>query len=379
MGHSADNSFFERKREWSERKDLILRHYLTPYLPKVATQKRPILIVDGFAGPGIFGDGKPGSPIIVCDAIANRPQSMAALEVRALFIEKDQTLHERLSRAVRERLFASTRCKSFLDAIDEIHEAAKSRSTFLYIDPFTVKGLQWAALERVFGLVSQGLSVEVLLNLNVDSFCRRGLAALARPTPAPSKDLPDPDDEGESEVDTLDDIAGGDWWQAILRGSGDYATMCTEVTAQFCSKFRTHFAEVCFHPVKELTRHKVPKYVLVFGSRHPHALRLMNDAMCKSRDVQADLEQPPEPTLFETRSETLVPDIQKLPDLVLSHLQQRMTRGTLILKVIRSAFCQYPETEIRQAISALIKDGRIVSATGSHRIRDEVEVWRPGH
>jgi len=377
MGHGADSSFFETKRAWSERKDLILRHYLTPYLPKVATQRRPILIVDGFAGPGSFGDGKPGSPIIICDAIASRPPSMAALEVRALFIEKDQALYARLTKAVQDRLFASTLCKPFLEAVDEIHEAARSRSTFLYIDPFTVKGLQWAALERVFRLVSQGLSVEVLLNLNVDSFCRRGLAALARPTPAASDDLPESDDEGASEVDTLDDIAGGDWWQAILRGSGEYATMCSQVTDQFCRKFRTHFAEVCFHPVKELTRHKVPKYVLVFGSRHSDALRLMNDAMCKSRDVQADREQPTEPTLFETRSETLVPDVQKLPDLVLSHLQGQMTRGTLILKVIRSAFCQYPETEIRQAIKTLIRDGSIVSETRGSKINDEVRVWRP--
>ncbi len=133
MGHEADSSFFESKRPWSERKDLILGYYLKPYLPKVAQLRKPILIVDGFAGPGKFGDGKSGSPVIICDAISTRPPSMATARIKAIFIEKNQALHSRLSVNVQDRVFAQTRCMSFLDVIDEIYREAQSSTTFLYL------------------------------------------------------------------------------------------------------------------------------------------------------------------------------------------------------------------------------------------------------
>ena len=47
--------FFKAKRPWSKYKDFILGYYLEPYIPKVATLKKPILIVDCFAGCGRFG------------------------------------------------------------------------------------------------------------------------------------------------------------------------------------------------------------------------------------------------------------------------------------------------------------------------------------
>ena len=42
-----------------EYKDFILNYYLEPYIPKVNTLKKPILIIDCFAGRGSFDDGQP--------------------------------------------------------------------------------------------------------------------------------------------------------------------------------------------------------------------------------------------------------------------------------------------------------------------------------
>ena len=61
--------FFKAKRPWSKYKDFILGYYLEPYIPKVATLKKPILVVDCFAGCGRFGDGEPGSPLIIAPII----------------------------------------------------------------------------------------------------------------------------------------------------------------------------------------------------------------------------------------------------------------------------------------------------------------------
>src|SRR5436305_12769116 len=70
MGSKYRNSFFDTKREWSKYKDAILDYYLRPYLQKVKEIKagrgrKPICIVDMFAGRGEFKTGEPGSPRII--------------------------------------------------------------------------------------------------------------------------------------------------------------------------------------------------------------------------------------------------------------------------------------------------------------------------
>ena len=41
-----ENTFFKGKREWSKLKDAVLNQYLPPYLKKVNTLNRPIILVD---------------------------------------------------------------------------------------------------------------------------------------------------------------------------------------------------------------------------------------------------------------------------------------------------------------------------------------------
>lgn len=94
MPHRADNSFFDKKRPWSQQKDNILGYYLHPYLTKVSQLRKPILLVDGFAGPGKFLDGKLGSPLILCRQAETARQRGA--EVSVLCIERDEELFRRL-------------------------------------------------------------------------------------------------------------------------------------------------------------------------------------------------------------------------------------------------------------------------------------------
>jgi len=63
--------FFKGKRPWSKIKDKVIGDYLVPYLRKVSRLRRKIIIVDAFAGQGIFEDGTKGSPLIICE-IAER-------------------------------------------------------------------------------------------------------------------------------------------------------------------------------------------------------------------------------------------------------------------------------------------------------------------
>jgi len=63
----TENEFFKGKRPWSKIKDQVIGNYLVPYLNKISKLREKIVIVDAFAGPGIFDDGSRGSPFIICD------------------------------------------------------------------------------------------------------------------------------------------------------------------------------------------------------------------------------------------------------------------------------------------------------------------------
>ena len=50
----------------------ILKAYLSAWLPIIArTFTSPIVYVDGFAGPGVYKNGKPGSPKVASDTMLN--------------------------------------------------------------------------------------------------------------------------------------------------------------------------------------------------------------------------------------------------------------------------------------------------------------------
>jgi three-Cys-motif partner protein len=381
MGHKADKSFFDEKRHWSKRKDKILECYLPPYLSKIATQGYPVLIVDAFAGPGKFGDGEPGSPLIICQNVKNALSKGLSVPVSVLCIEDDEELYSQLSRLIGEYPFAEAKHGKFGDSIQQIQEKAKDHSVFLYIDPFTVEGLDWVRMDFIFQHLSVShMSIEVLMNFNARSFVRRGLAALKLAVPESNPEIEDTEEIDTPLVTTpsverLNIVAGGDWWQNILDASSSFPEKVRNIKNGVCERLKERFREVCQHPVKALPHHVVPKYYLIFGSRHPDALKLMNDEMVKSLQTLADLAKPKDPTLFEMRSTELVPDVEKLPLIILRHASQPKQRGLVILAVIREYFCQFSVKQIRRCIERMLGEGRLESETGKVRINDKVKIF----
>ena len=381
MGHKADKSFFNEKRHWSKRKDKILECYLPPYLSKIATQGHPVLIVDAFAGPGKFGDGELGSPLIICQSIKEALARGLSVPVHALCIDDDRELFFELSRLTGQYPFAEAKYGKFGDYIQDIQEKAKDHSVFLYVDPWTVEGLEWDRMDRIFQHLSiSNMSIEILMNFNAVSFVRRGLATLKLAIPELNLEIEDAEEIDAPlvtppSIEGLSTVVGGDWWQNILESSSSYAEKIQNVTNGVCERLSERFRETCQHAIKALPHHTVPKYYLIFGSRHPEALKLMNNEMVKSLQTLADLAKPKDPTLFEMRSIELVPDIEKLPSIVLKHASQPTERGLVILAVIREHFCQFSVKQIRGCIERMLRGGKLKSETGKIRINDKVKIF----
>jgi hypothetical protein len=296
-------------------------------------------------------------------------------------IEAEKGLFLQLDKSLAPFPFATAIHGKFGDHIEVVERKAKNHSVFLYVDPWTVEGLDWQRMDRVFQHLSiSKMSVEILLNFNSPSFVRRGLAALRLVVPESDPQIEDPEEidiafATPPSIESLNVVVGGDWWHPILSSSATFTSKVQSLTSGLCARLSQRFSEVGQHSIKALPHHTVPKYSLIFASRHPDALILMNDQMVKSRKTLAELAKPKDPTLFEMRPTDLVPDIEILPQVILKHASQPRERGTVILDVIRECFGQFGRKDIRASIEKMLKDGQLQSKTGKVRINDKVKIF----
>ena len=366
MGHKADDSFFDKKRPWSERKDAILQYYLKPYLAKVAKLRRPILIVDGFAGRGKFRDGQDGSPLIICQKALEAHRAGTEISVRC--VEPDEHRHQTLQENLRPFPFAQAVRSDFADDLPKIEALCRKSTVFLYIDPWVVHHLEWAPLDTLFKNIGKSeMSLEVLLNFSAPQFVRCGLAALQRQVPSIDASFEDADEldmpVGESpSLERLNKIVDGTWWRSILTTDSAFPDQVERIAAQLCGKLRERFGEAGYLAIRARDTHRVPKYHLLFASRSVDGLVLMNDAMvnsCRQKIYMLDL-------FSEEERE----------ELILARADHRVARGALIANVIRSAFCRHSWKEIRGTIERLLKAGKLKSESGRPRINDQTKIWR---
>ena len=93
---NIEKEFFQGKRPWSKIKDKVLQGYMPPYLRKVAKLKKQILLIDGFAGPGVFDDQTEGSPIIMCEAA----EQHCLQQYTTLFVNHNANHHQKLKHSL---------------------------------------------------------------------------------------------------------------------------------------------------------------------------------------------------------------------------------------------------------------------------------------
>lgn len=378
MGHQADATFFERKRPWSERKDRILDYYLQPYLNKIAALRKPILLVDAFAGPGLFGDGKPGSPLIISRRVAAFQRTHPNTTCRVLCVEPDPKLHAELERNLQPHPFATARFGTFQQALPEVEREAASSSVFIYADPFAIKGLSWTPLDRVFEHIKSGRSVELLLNFNGAACVRRGRAALG--LEQASGDSGDPDDPMALAASVsgtlLDEALGGNWWRAIVEGSRSFDYYCQQIVAELRTRLAARLGEAGAYDIRERLRDRVPKYSLVFASRYLPALGLVSDAVYRDLEKEVGKVQMHQRTFFDPDPESM-PSLEALGPAVLESHRSGMTKNDLIAATTRRVFGMYTQTQLGHAIDELYVAGAFVAQPAVPRLADSSRLFRP--
>jgi three-Cys-motif partner protein len=362
--------FFRRKKPWSRYKDLILDYYLEPYLAKVATLRKPILIVDCFAGPGKFDDGQPGSPLLISHRLEEAQRRGA--DVLGFYIEKDPVLHERLtSNTEGLKIPVHVRCGDFRKHIDEILRLARNHTIFVYLDPIRPSDLLFTDMECVYNQLQHGRSVEVLINFMSRTFVRaiHGMA---------SQILVDNRVDPQSAlVCRWNSVAGGTYWQDIIfdQRASDLDRI-EKLARGYAQKLNTRFDWVISYPIREKYEYRLPKYHLTFGSRHLDAVELMNRAMVKARREFVGARFVDE-CLFDLRPEAEVIRPEEIEKVVLetSRILGKTTWKDLRVKTTVANPCMYTDSEFNRAIKKAIQAGRLGSDSAGNRIAENASVW----
>ena len=344
---------------------MILAYYLTPYLSKVCSLGKQVVAVDCFAGPGRFEDGTDGSPLIISKAIRQMAEKGKA--VSAIFIEEKRRYFNRLQVSLKDyNDICRTVHGSFEDSAKEIADIGRSKTVFVYIDPYGIKPLCFNILVEIYSNISSGSSVEVLLNFNASSLVRNGLAALKC---SQQDDMEEELDRTMTPAD-IDAIAGGDYWREIVTSGISFSEKEELCVSEYTRLMKRYFDEVCSYGIKEKYAHAIPKYRLLFGSRHEDAFLLMNDAVCRARDEFLG-KQCVEGRLFDMRANDEIHAPERLQKVIMDRLTTSMTRKKLIVSAMHSVFAEYNEGEYKRMIRSLLKDGIICSRSGKIRINDD--------
>lgn len=373
--------FFKQKRAWSKYKDFILNYYLTPYIAKVKYLRRPILIIDCCAGPGKFEDGSEGSPLIIGKHIAENRQK--GVEIKGLLLEKKAKYYKSL----KSNIQSYNNCleliqTDFTDYLNKISQMAQRNTVFLYIDPYGIKELPFEELSKIYEQIKKhGASIEVLMNFNSPGFVRCGLVALKMEANYLDAELTD--DFFEEPMFSIrgmtplqmDIIAGGDYWKEVIADDNlSFGEKEQKITEIYMRQMAKYFSIVCDFPIKEKYYH-TPKYRLIYGTRHPDGILLMNDIMYDAREQFLKSEFV-DGKLFDIRPDEEQKDMitftKKLYEIV--EQNEIISRKMIKLKAMQYFFCRYNKSDYSKAVTNLLKgfEGlKLYSKSGKTKINDD--------
>lgn len=161
-------------KEQTVAKHLVLKSYLNGWFPILGSWNGRLLFIDGFAGPGEYEDGEPGSPLIALECVRRHKEQgrriLRNVEVVFLLIEEDTARAKHLESLLRQKQLPShTRydvrrgtfedhMNDLLDYIDEQND--KLAPSFVMIDPFGVKGCGM----NLFGRILQNDQSECMIS-----------------------------------------------------------------------------------------------------------------------------------------------------------------------------------------------------------------------
>lgn len=265
---STTERFFERRREWSQRKHEVFQGYVPQYARILGKRRGRVYLVDAFAGAGSYGTGEGrvlGSPLLAAQIAADLAAAKGAYDLRCINVEADKRAFADLGANTGVYApFVTNVQGRFMDHIDDILKTVGLAPTLFFLDPFGVGGLEWDALAKV-GHRSPVTATELLINFNVPKFDRHA-------------GWLDSADERLQEAfkRLLNRITGATAWQQIWEEPLSKEERYRRIAEFYLNRISSAFGmSTAAYPVRTVDGGHL-KYYLVFASRNRIAMRIMS-------------------------------------------------------------------------------------------------------
>ena len=349
--------FFKVKRAWSNVKDKIVGDYITCYLKTIQHRRRPILIVDGFAGPGRFGDDSQGSPLIICQAIER--VAKAGVGIACIFADAHPAHRTALKVCLAEYITKGISAGPLSDCSEALCQAlqvGKGSTLFFYLDPYGIKDLDFEMVKQIYAR-DTNQSTEVLINFNFKTFMRMsGNWSYSDSVTEVARKVKD------SKVETVNRVMGGDYWLGLITDPGlDKIEREEAVVGAYMERVRQFFQYTYAIPVKEqddstcsIPVDELAKYHLIFGTRSARAVVYMNDVA--NIALKPYFRQFKDGLLFPILPKRYEPSaVDEVKLAILKAVNGRpMTRPQIYESVIPENFLHYRSKDYRGIIDQLV-------------------------
>lgn len=361
-----NDDFFKEKKPWSEVKDDLLGCYFKPYVSKILHTYKPLVYVDCFAGKGKFEDGRPGSPIIALNIINEciEKTKMSTVEVSTNFIDLNYAnyLRENLKDYPSVNIISG----KYEEKIEELLSNKKGCNVFLYIDPYGIKALQCSLFDS-FAMGSFN-SIELLINMNSFGFVREACHAFGTSYNDVSvfDDLIEYDstrmDSSEKSIEELNEIAGGDYWQSIIKNYKNHKIDGYEAESQFveqyCSRLRKSYSYVLNMPLR-IKKGQRPKYRLIHATNHKDGCLLMVDNICNRWQALQEIQTYGQLQIWEESCDNQIVDDEDIKKKAIEHLSQFKNEISLH-EALAAFFMKYgPTSTIKKIVKKFEKENRM--------------------
>lgn len=335
-----------RREPHTEAKHAILGTYLKGWFPVMGKNSPRMLYVDGFAGPGEYSEGEPGSPLIALGVAASHSllDKMLKGELVFIFIEKDP---DRFSN-MKDRVAAGSWPKNFRiypiqgafaevfhEVLPKLEEKGHQLApAFVFVDPFGPEGFPMVLLSRLL----QHPRCELLVNVDYNGLNRWYLS-------------------DASKHGACDALFSTDEWRRYL------SLPTKERERALMELYQKQLKSASAHTLsfRMVNRHNQTEYYLIFVSKHPLGLRIMKDAMWKvdpsGNFTFSDMSNPYQPRLLDKAlDEMLTGEVAE--ELLRAFKGQRV--GKASLEEWADFHPQCRQTHLRRALAQLEDTGEIV-------------------
>jgi three-Cys-motif partner protein len=275
---TSNEGFFQRRQAAAVLKHGVLRRYPLVFATMTGSRSEAgrVVFLDGYAGPGRYADGSPGSPLLAVRLAATAAGWRRAVE--CVFVEQNPSHFADLQRCLTKEAPPELAYRllngDVADHVSEVLSLVGSAPLLAFLDPFGT-ALDSNTLCSTLLARPRSTKTEVLLNFNLEMVSRIG-GQLARPAG---------DQAADKSLASMDRFLGGDWWRGTFRDArrssepGSAAKAAQQVADVYRDRIRDKTGFQSFPvPVRRRPAHH-PLFLLVLFFRADVAPWKFNDAV----------------------------------------------------------------------------------------------------